>query len=166
MIERTWRTVGALAALCAVLVALTGCVNIPSSGSPELVQPSVRASAPPVQVRVAPPPQDASAADIISGFMAAMANYQPNYEVAREYLSSEVRDAWRPEAGVRITANNVFPTITEDSAVLDAPLVGRVGQDNAYEGASGTIRHDFKLVKDANDQWRIAAPPEGIIITE
>lgn len=157
-----------LATLLGVTVTggLAGCVNIPSTGTPHAVDPSARPSAPPVNRKVQPPPTDASIREILDGFMAAMANFQPNYEVAREYLAPDVGDNWRPETGVRIIANNVFPTTSEDSATLRAPLVGWVDAENSYEGAGGTIRHDFKMIRDADRQWRIGAPPEGLVMTE
>ncbi len=162
----TRRQVTAMLVALAVSGGLSGCVNIPSTGTPHAVDPSARPSAPPLNREVQPPPDDASIREILDGFMAAMANYQPNYEVARKYLAPDVGDNWRPETGVRIIANNVFPTASDDSASLSAPLVGRVDAQNAYEGAGGTIRHDFKMVRDANGQWRIGAPPEGLVMTE
>src|SRR5699024_9540994 len=59
-----------------------------------------------------------------------------------------------------------FPEVTDDSAMLEVPLVGRLSADRTYRGASGTLRLDFQLVQDRNGQWRISHPPEGLLITE
>ncbi|MFW6599415.1 LpqB family beta-propeller domain-containing protein [Propionibacteriaceae bacterium Y2011] len=155
--------------LCVALVGtlLAGCVNVPTSGEVQPVEASGRAQDPRIEIHVDPPQPGASPRIIVSGFLQAMADYQPNYEVAREYLTEEVRDTWRPESGVQVVANNYVPTITEDSAAFEAPLVGVLGADDAYRSASGEqVNHDFQLRRNADGQWRISNPPEGLLMTQ
>lgn len=155
-----------LTLVLAVVLVLGGCVNVPTSGDLERVDASARATNPVVDLRVNPPPEGASPRLIVSGFLQAMADYQPNYDVAREFLAEDVRDAWRPESGVQIISDDYFPEITEDSAVLRVPLVGTLTADRTYRGTTGTLELDFKLVQDQSGEWRISNPPAGLLITE
>lgn len=155
-----------LVVVLAVVLALGGCVNVPTSGEVERVEPTTRATRPVVDLRVNPPREGASPRLIVSGFLQAMADYQPNYEVARQFLAEEVRDAWRPESGVQIISDDYFPEVTEDSAVLRVPLVGTLGADRTYRSATGTLQLDFKLVRNSQGEWRISNPPKGLLITE
>ncbi|GAB3703541.1 GerMN domain-containing protein [Mariniluteicoccus flavus] len=149
-----------------VLMVLTGCATIPTTGP---VTPGNGPSrAPDVSVEIAPEPPRAGAAPgtIVNGFLQAMANYQQGYAVAREYLAPEVRDAWKPEDGVTVYADGYGVTSAPESAVLAAPVVGRVGPDGAYEHVDEQMRVDFGLVKDPTGEWRIGRPPTGILVSQ
>lgn len=157
---------GRLLVAVGVLVALVGCTTIPTTGP---VVPAVGPSrAPEVSVEIAaePPRAGASPGTIVSGFLQAMASYQQGYTVARQFLAPEVRDAWRPEDGVTVYADGYGVTSAPESAVLDAPVVGRVGADGAYTHVDEQMHLDFGLVKDPSGQWRIGRPPQGLVVSE
>jgi hypothetical protein len=93
-----------------------------------------------------------------------MGVYQPNYAIARQYLTGVASDAWRPDSGVQVYADGPAPT---DAApgVLVAPLVGSINGEGVFSAASGQLRHDFGLVKDEAGQWRISHPPDGLLVS-
>lgn len=155
-----------IALVWALVLLLAGCATIPTSGP--VVSGSGPSHAPEVSVEIAPeaPHEGASPGTIVNGFLQAMANYQQGYEVARLYLAPDVRDSWRPEEGVTVYADGFGVASTPDSAVLDAPVVGRIGSDGAYEHVDGRMRLDFGLIKDADGQWRIGQPPKGIVVSQ
>lgn len=148
-------------------LALAGCVKVPTSGPVQEVVPSRRASEPRgVQVQVRPPSPGASPRVVLSGFLLAMVDYQPNYEIARKFLTSDVRDDWRPENGVDIVDDNYVPTSGDGSAVVSGVLVGRLGPGGSFREASGALTIDLGLVRDKDGEWRISKPPNGLLITQ
>ncbi len=151
-------------ALLAALTAgtLAGCTGVPTSGPVRQVTAHPGRAAPGVQIAPAPPGVDVSATEVIEGFLHAMAAYQPDYAVARAYLTREASERWQPEAGVRIYAEGYNP----EGAVLTAPLVGRLTPDGAFAQVRGLLSHDFGLVRDADAQWRISTPPEGLLVSQ
>ncbi|NNG18814.1 hypothetical protein HJ590_04370 [Naumannella sp. ID2617S] len=149
-----------------VMLALGGCVNIPTSGP--VLAGAGPSQGPDVSVEVAPEPPrlGASPRTIADGFLQAMASFQQGYPVAREYLASSVRDAWRPEDGVSVYADGYGVSSGPESAVLEAPQVGRIGPDGAFQHDQGRLRHDFVMVRDVDGQWRISNPPRGLLISQ
>ena len=149
-----------------IALAVTACSGVPTQG------PVVKVSAVPgrlnpgVEIAPAPPGRNATAITVVEGFLHAMASYQPDYRVARAYLTPEASRMWSPEAGVRIYAEGNPVVATEQAATLRAPVVGTLDAQGAYRQSHETIEHDFGLVRDADGQWRINHPPAGLLISE
>ncbi|MDN5724405.1 MAG: LpqB family beta-propeller domain-containing protein, partial [Propionibacteriales bacterium] len=149
-----------------LVLALSGCATVPTTGEIEQVDATGRPRDPRVEIHVEPPQNDASPRLIISGFMQAMADYQTDYEVARQFLADEVRESWRPRSGAVILANDYFPSTTDSGAELQAPITGELGADDTFRRRTGTYKIDFKLVRNADGQWRVSNPPEGLLLTQ
>lgn len=149
-----------------VLVMLAGCARIPTSGPVE--QGDSRGQAPEIGVDIdaRPPTPGASPRSLVEGFMQAMANYEPHYQTARQYLADEVKDTWRPESGVTVYADGNGITTTPDSASLTAPMRGFVGPDGAFSHRNEQLKIDFGLVKDEAGEWRISTPPDGLLVSQ
>lgn len=144
---------------------LTGCVRIPTSGPVDPATGPVRQPDVSVQVEPDPPSPGASPRLVVEGYLQAMANYQQGYAIARLFLATDVRDAWRPEAGITVYEDGYGVTSTPESASLEAPLRGRVGPDGAFQVSTETLVHDFGLVRDIDGEWRIHNPPQGLLVS-
>ncbi|MFP5416199.1 MAG: LpqB family beta-propeller domain-containing protein [Actinomycetes bacterium] len=164
MTRRSSRPLALIVTLLAL--ALAGCSGVPTSG------PVTRASAAPgrvnpgVEIAPAPPGLDATPIEVVEGFLHAMASWQPNYAVARAYLTEDASSRWRPDAGVRIYAQGNPVVATDSGAMLRAPVVGTLDAAGAYRQSAGMLSHDFGLVLDARGQWRVGNPPDGLVISE
>ena len=156
-------------ALVAVLTALvTGCGSgMPTTGPVVYYTPAPPQVGSDLRVAPRPPSVGASQTLIVEGFLHAMSVYQTDYAVARQYLTPEASGAWNPDAGVQIYSDGVPVTQVGDDIVLDAPLVGKLNARGVYRAATGPggVRHDFKLVRDGQGEWRISNPPEGLLIS-
>lgn len=148
-----------------VAAALTGCVSIPTAGPIERVSVPPRPTDDSVAVVPDPPQAAASPVALVTGFLQAMAYNIGDYAVAREYLASGVRAAWRPASGVQVFADDYFPNTTEGSVVLQAPLVGRIAADGSYRPDADELVFDFGLVQE-NKEWRIGRPPAGLLVSQ
>lgn len=153
------------ALLLGLVLLLSGCATIPRSGPVEEVGVQPNNTGVSVEIAPDPPSPGASPREVVEGFLQAMANYQTGYQVAREYLMPEVRDTWRPEDGVLVYADGYSVTATPESVLLSAPVVGRIGSDLSYRESAEQIRHDFGVAADPNGEWRIANPPQGLLIS-
>lgn len=148
------------------LALLVGCAGVPTSGPVRKVTANPARINPGVEIAPAPPGLDATPTEAVEGFLHAMAAYQPDYSVARAYLTPAASDAWRPDEGVSIYSEGYSVAVSERGAVLEAPLLARLSPDGSLTQASGTIRHDFGLVQDDHGQWRISNPPAGLLVSQ
>jgi hypothetical protein len=145
-----------------VAAVVAGCATVPTSGPVERhtqQAPGVNSG---VHVDPLPPADGASQLLVVEGFLHAMSVYQPDYAVARQYLSESVRDAWRPESGVQVYADGVPPA----EYGLSAPVTGTIDSSGVYRPGPGQVKtHNFQLVKNPDGQWRISNPPEGLLVS-
>lgn len=152
-----------LAVLAALVLA--GCAAVPTSGPVQRHSPQPAAASTGVQVAPLPPAQDATQLLVVEGFLHAMSVYEDGYPIARQYLTEEAAQAWHPEVGVQVYADGYPATDTGQTVILTAPLVGQIDSAGVYQPASGTLRVPFDLVKNADGQWRISHPPDGLLVS-
>jgi len=117
-----------------------------------------------VNVEVAPPAPGDTQRQIVEGYLRATSNYQPNYSVARQFLTGMAAEKWSPDGGVSIYRGTVRPK-GEKTVRLDGTLVGSLGKDRTYVSRNLQWVRDLALAKE-NGQWRIANPPAGLLVAE
>jgi hypothetical protein len=151
-------------ALIVCLAALTGCVTVPTSGPPTRIE----GPAPPCQncvnVDVAPPGYGDEPKQVVEGYLRATSVYQPNYSVAKQYLSKVAADTWSPEDGALIYTGAPV-TVGTSKVILDGKLEGSLAPDRAYTARHRPFKWDFGMVKE-DGQWRISRPPAGLMIAD
>ncbi|MFJ8540396.1 LpqB family beta-propeller domain-containing protein [Streptomyces sp. NPDC093591] len=161
----------AYAACGAVLLA--GCASMPDSGDLRGVESTPRQDA---QVRVFanPPHEDASSSEILSGFLEALTSDDPNYEIARKYLTKEASAKWRPLLSTTVLADGPGAEAervggreeTDNlSYTLSGTKVATVDAQQSYAPASGDYSEPMHLTRDKKTkQWRIDVPPRGVVM--
>jgi hypothetical protein len=152
-----------LAAVVLLLALLTGCVQVPMAGPIEKVEGQQDACQSCVNVEVAPPAAGDDPRQIVEAYLRATSNYQPNYSVARQFLTQAAAERWRPEDGVSIYRGS--PSATGESVRLDGRLVGSLSADRTYTAQDVPLRVDFGLVQE-DGEWRISRPPKGLMVAE
>ncbi|GEL95136.1 LpqB family beta-propeller domain-containing protein [Cellulomonas composti] len=159
--------VGTWVALAALL-ALTGCVAIPTSG------PVVRGDVTVGDTRdidvLAEGPQDgADPLQIVDGFLlAGGVGFPDEFATAREYLTGQLRTSWQPLAGVLVAGTPEVVQPTENTVTFDLPVVAYVDADGRYTEAAEGARDSrtFELRKDRAGEWRISSAPDGLILAQ
>jgi hypothetical protein len=146
------------------LAALAGCAGIPTAG--EIASqpwPAQTQNAGEVAVEAQGPAEGARPAQIVDGFLLAMAEYEPGYTTAKQYLTEGAAEAWRPGSSVSIYTDMAGLTMDGNTlAEIESPqLVGQLDPDGVYSaGPPGTTPSlVFGLVRDATGEWRIARLP-------
>lgn len=144
-----------------VILAMTGCSGLPTSGSVHAGKAIDNHAAPTVgNIEYPGPSAGASQKDIVGGFLDATAGTNQNYERAREYLTAAADRSWAPRtvavtSGSRDLMTSGTDTITA-TADSDAALDAQGHLSEEPDGATTTA--DFGLTK-VNGEWRIAKLP-------
>ena len=152
-----------VAALLATLALLVGCVSVPTAGPVEKVEGQPPACQNCINVDVAPPSAGDDPKQIVQGFLRATSNFQPNYAVARQFLTAGAAEKWAPESGVSIYSGSL--QAAGNTVILDGRLVGSLGPDRTYTAQDKAWRVNFGMVKEGGE-WRISTPPAGLMVAE
>jgi hypothetical protein len=150
--------------LVLALAGLAGCVNIPTSGPVEKVegqQPTCQSC---VNVEVAPPAPGASASEVVEGFLRANANYQPGYEVARQYMTEAAAASWVTNQGVTIFDGSTSQE-SDDSVRLRGTVVGSLNQEHTFRAEREKLDQVFQLEREKGE-WRIADQLSGLWVRD
>lgn len=162
------RKSGMAAGLAGLLLVLTGCVGIPSSG-PVVAGNEISEDIDADSVILPQGPEDdADPQAILQGFIRAGTGPQGDYAVAREFLTPDLASRWEPNAGVTVSqpgSDNYTQTgerTLEYTVVPVATVDANGGYTVAETSRSATMQFRFAQVRG---QWRISDAPDGIVLT-
>ena len=162
--NRAQRHCAVILIVLASLLGAAGCVNIPTSGPIEKVEGQRPGCQNCVNVEVAPPDPGDKPRQIVEGYLRATSHYQPNYSVAKQFLTRMAAEKWSPEAGASIYRGSVTAT-GETTVKLDGRLVGSLDKDRKYTARDQDFNVDFGLLQE-NGEWRIDKLPPGLMVAE
>jgi Lipoprotein LpqB beta-propeller domain/Sporulation and spore germination len=164
-VKRAQRHLAGILILAAGFLGVSGCVSVPTSGPIEKV---VEGQQPPCQncvnVEVAPPAAGAEPRDIVEGYLRATSNYQPNYSVAKQFLTRLAAEKWSPEQGVSIYRASLSAT-GDNTVTLKGRLIGSLKRDRTYVAGDRPLTWDAEL-RQENGEWRINNPLPGLMVAE
>jgi len=165
---RWWRAV--LVAICAL--SLVGCATLPTAGPVNDSEVRVGANQPLLGLSAPGPVPNATVEQIVTGFIrACSAGYSDDFTVARSFLAPKAAMDWRPDAQVEIfDTDSALETreLGDGSVEVTARALGSVDENGNYTvaGAAEKVRTVFSLVKPADNQWRIAALEDGVMLSQ
>lgn len=157
------RRIRTVALLVALLVALSGCVNVATTGPIDKVEGQEPGCQNCVNVEVAPPAAGDEPRQIVEGYLRATSNYQPNYSVAKQFLTRSAAETWSPEAGASIYRGTT--KVLGDKVTLEGTRVGTLGADRTYTAVDEKLDLDLAVTRE-DGEWRINKPPRGLLINE
>jgi hypothetical protein len=144
-------------------VLLAGCVSVPVSGRVDRVDGQQQSCQSCVAVEVAPPSPGDDPQQVVDGFLRANANYQPSYTVARQYLTHESAQSWKPEDGATVYRGTT--RVDGDQVELVGRTVSVLNADRSYDVRDLPLNQRFTLVKQ-DGEWRIEHPPAGLLVAD
>lgn len=154
--------VGIVALLAASLAA---CGGIPISGSVQAGNPFTDEPTGDFIFNPLGPAKNADQRAILDGFIAAFTGPQADYQVARQFLSSDFKKEWDPRQSVLIrTGSPTVSTVNSTTMEYTFTTTAQLDEFGAYSAsgpASQTLQ--FQFVKDGG-QWRISHAPPGIVL--
>jgi len=163
-VNRAQRHCAVILIVLASLLGAAGCVNIPTSGPIDKVEGQRPGCQNCVNVEVAPPGPGDKPRQIVEGYLRATSHYQPNYSVAKQFLTRMAAEKWSPEVGASIYRGSVSAT-GETTVKLSARLVGSLDKDRKYTARDQAFNVDFGLLQE-NGEWRIDKLPAGLMVAE
>ncbi len=161
--------VGLLAVGCAAVLALAGCMGIPTSGPVEggdVVVPEPENAIP----IPSGPTKGMSAEGIVNGFLAAAAaGVYDDFETAKTFLTASAAQKWRPEAATTLyLTQDPAVTVTEEdrSASVTVEPVATVDDAGRYtEEAEGASLQLALTIAQVGGEWRISRVPDGVLMS-
>ncbi|MEU0486070.1 LpqB family beta-propeller domain-containing protein [Streptosporangium sp. NPDC006013] len=156
----------------------SACSVIPTGGKSVVAVDNERKGNPldnPYARVIAMPPKAAwSPEEVVTGFRAAMASPDdPDFQVARQYLTGDFADKWNPHGGVTVYRQGdyeKFAPLREEDKHAQVTLKGTktaiIDQDGRYRPSGGPLNQPFTLAKEAGGEWRISAAPDGLLLSE
>jgi hypothetical protein len=157
------RQLAALLIVVASLLVATGCVSVPTSGPIEKVEGQQPPCQNCVNVEVAPPDPGDKPLEIVTGYLLATSNYQPNYSTAKQFLTRTAAEKWSPAGEVLIYKGS--PVARGNAVTFDGSLVGSLAPDRTYLARDHEFKWNFE-VRQENGEWRIGNPPPGLMVEE
>lgn len=158
------RTPTILLLLCAMI--LTGCTRIPTSGPVQVVSQRNQGAEQRTDIQPLPPPAGAKPDVIVQGFLTAMADGRGNYDIARQYLTPAAAEHWRPREILVYSDDTAPHQIVDGTLHLAINVTGRVDERGTFTRTAEQRTFDLTLAKNVAGEWRIATPPQHLIISE
>jgi hypothetical protein len=163
------RHFAAIFILLASVLAAASCVSVPTTGPVEEVKGQEPGCQNCLNLEVRPPAPGADSVEIVEGYLRATSIYQPNYSVAKQFLTPAAAERWSPEKGTTIYRRESVMATADDGTVvrLQGQLVGALGPDRTYTAHDKTMSFDFGLIEE-NGEWRINSLPKpgGLMVEE
>ncbi|GLW96000.1 LpqB family beta-propeller domain-containing protein [Microtetraspora sp. NBRC 16547] len=175
-----WTRSGPLRCAAAAATALVlagggaGCAIIPTSGSPIPAKEESNSdplNAPYVRMIASPPKPGAPPRDIVAGFRAAMASVDdPDWEIARKYLTGDALTEWNPESGVTVF-DSTKPKEESDATGATMTFRGAVaatidGDGRYHDLTLAGVERDVAFgLRKVDGEWRIFSAPPGLLLS-
>jgi hypothetical protein len=162
--------------LLAVLVS--ACATLPGNSSVQQVRVASRAGAPyqgTLQMIPVPPQPDWYSGQVVTGFLAALASFKSDPQIAREYLTGPGSATWNPQPGVVVLSRplsmqEVKSPNNSSAGLQNANLIMATGTEVASLTSNGQyltdepaqpVQYDFNMVYfGPNVGWRISISPQ------
>jgi hypothetical protein len=154
--------------LTVAVLALSGCVRVPTSGPVQYATATPNSSQQlPVLVFPAGPRPNAAPEEIVKGFLDAMASYQPGYVVARQFMTTRAADSWDTRVvDVYDSAADNTLKVSGSTVRMSSTSVGSVGSTGVWTPAKvgADFTSTFAMVR-ADGQWRIDQAPAHVLMS-
>jgi hypothetical protein len=166
--------------VAAAALVLAGCTTIPDSSTPQVVQPVF---VQPGDPGLGGPTKGADPRAIVQGFLTANGDTDPNHTTAKAYLTRPARNHWsdatvtvldHTQVGNVVFAKHKSGTVPKTGTItVNGFGVGMIDETGTYKpllrgngsGSGATPQPQTYQLQKVNGQWRISAPPVGLVIT-
>ena len=166
-VRRARSAAGALAALLALALLISGCSGVPSSSAPAVIR-TIDGGVDDVALPRGPLPGD-DQRSIVAGFLRANVSTDSRHASARQYLTAEASATWQDSPVTIVEDLPSTPTL-ESSTTATVPIrrIGRVDTAGVYSATLGDATApletlSFGLVQ-VDGQWRIDELASGLYV--
>lgn len=155
-----------IAAITALLLA--GCAQIPTQidvrSGPEIASELEQEFA---YYTPSGPVLGAEQQQIVSGFLAAGTGPQGDYSVAREFLSKDFAQRWKPDAAVLIRSGAPeFRAAGTGVQIVSLNITARLDEHGRYQDPPSNEPASLRFQLELEDgEWRISSAPDLTVVT-
>lgn len=145
---------------------MSGCSTVPTGSAPVAITQVDGELDQPAGGQPLSPERGASPEEIVRGFIESSASAAQGRPVSREYLTAAQAQSWEDTAGIDVIERE-FSAVTSgpDTIVrVTGQRVGSVDRAGIFTPNIEEFSIELTLVQE-NEQWRIADPRAGIVIT-
>ena len=150
----------------AVMVALSGCIGLPEDGPVLDAEVAGERS----QERVSsidgrPPQPGASRLEVVKGFLDAMMAWPISTSIAKQYLTDDAAEEWRPNATVIYTS---LGQPREDGSTVTIPMrdAALLDDSGGWRGSIPADRSTLEFQMTVEDgEFRILEPMDALVVT-
>ena len=152
----------------AVVLALAGCVGIPTSGGVNDGAAIDNQVAPEFLVLPNDPVPGSNQQQILADFMQAVSSPQNGYSVAKKFLTTDFALEWQPDASAIIRTDAVSMESTATNTITYS-FSSRASVDNlgnfqeARTASPQSLTFEFA---QENGEWRISSAANGIVLSQ
>jgi len=157
--------------MAGLITLLTACAALPTEGPVGDGERGPAAEAPVLQALAAPPRPDASAEEIVQGFLQAMlAGGSDGFVVARSYLTEAAAAEWDPSAEVSLYRRGDVPTLNPiegvDAYAFTYTQISVVDADGRFAATEPIERSPVFGLEQVAAGWRIKEVPDGVVVPQ
>lgn len=153
------------AALVVAVLALAGCVQLPTTGPVTEVRTSTTSeSTPGIYFDPKPPQPGESATEIVTHFLEAMKATPIKTSVARQFLTRRAQGTWAPENGI-LTYAELGDPVGELQVSVAMADINEYDARGAWERSRPERTIDFTLTTE-DGEWRIDRAPDALLVPE
>ncbi|MCU1411472.1 MAG: hypothetical protein JWR04_2179 [Rhodoglobus sp.] len=158
----------AAALAAAVVLALAGCVGIPTSGGVNDGAIIDGQTAPEFVVLPNDPIPGSTQQQILADFMQAVSSPQNGYQVAKKFLTAELAATWNPDASAIIRTPSVSAESTgPDTMTYSFSSKASVDPTGQFQEARDASAQSLTFVFAKEDgEWRISQAADGIVLSQ
>ncbi|HSE69267.1 MAG TPA: LpqB family beta-propeller domain-containing protein [Nocardioidaceae bacterium] len=153
--------------LLLAMAVLGGCVSLPDAGivTTQPGQEPVQQGDGSFDYTPSGPRRGSPPLEIVQDWLLSMQASPQSTAVARKFLTVEAQPGWRPQQGTLIYSSKLVGGKRDN---VDVSLVGTVQLDErgtwlGTTGGAGGRKYRLRLVRERG-QWRIANPPDALLI--
>ncbi|GLZ35738.1 lipoprotein [Lentzea sp. NBRC 105346] len=148
---------------------LAGCAAIPTNTQPKPIDPSESRNNP---VNAPQPAKDIDALTLVRDFVDASANPDGDFAEAKAYLTDDARKRWETKSptiidpGFSTVPTSQTPLDKQQVVLLQGKNLGRLEPDSSFVPLTTDLNVGIRVEKNADGQWRISEPPDGVYMTQ
>ena len=157
-----------VAVLLGLLPVVAACSTVPLETATVQITQVPQRPAQEVGIEPVSPEPGATQEEIVRGFIDAAASTLAGHPIAREYLTEQAAETWNDEGTISIISQDYSASVTTDEGAVrvTAELVGTVDQRGIFDvNGTSQLPSEYTL-EEVDGEWRIANPPDGLVMIE
>lgn len=151
-----------------LVLLLSGCASIPSSGPIERVDETTIGDSSTRFIPAGPKAGD-SPSQIVQGFIEAMLAFPVDTTIASSFLSKQAAEQWKPAAKTIVYDSQLIKSADDGERMANVTAQffrsGVLDEQGRYRAAEGSFDHRFRLIQ-VEGEWRIDNAPVGRYVTK